>query len=152
MMRSLLALTVSSLAFAACFAPGGGAPVIAPDAPAQMMPPPPAAAPAARADGRWELARPGEPTLVIEVRGDQIVIERGGEDAPREVLARSRAQTFDGSEMKGGVTADGGVAGASCVEVVAVEGDELVVRIGKMVDDRCVLGDETLRLARQIQR
>ncbi|MCC6622841.1 MAG: hypothetical protein IT385_16385 [Deltaproteobacteria bacterium] len=143
----IAALAVATV-MSGCFA-GGGMNVGGAPAP----PPPPSMAPQSSAsDGRWELARPGEPTLVLDIRGDVIVIERGEAGATPEVLARQGgAGTFEAAASEDEVRADV-AAGASCVEVVAVEADELVVRIGKMIDDRCVLSDETLRLARQTQR
>ncbi|MFO0746224.1 MAG: hypothetical protein U1F43_11195 [Myxococcota bacterium] len=52
-------------------------------------------------------------------------------------------------EPGGGATAD--EAGTSCREVVAVESDELLVKVGTLVG-ACVLGDEVLHFARQTQR
>ncbi len=147
----LLPLLIAGLSgcFASSSAPSAfdpGDPGSAGAEPAMMM----------TAEGRWELARPGEPLLVLDVRGDVVVIEREtatgvvSEELARDADATSTDRFVAARSTDEAVTAE--VAGTSCVEVVAVEPEALVVRIGVMTDGRCVLSEETLRFARQTQR
>lgn len=69
--------------------------------------------------------------------GTRYVLEAG--DPPRLVPAD-------------GVIAGPGAAGESCVEVVGMEADAMLVKVGTIADGKCVLSETVLRFARQAQR
>jgi len=135
-------LGLASLTLGACFA-GASADM----APGAMEPPSPMAAEPPPADGTWESA-PGEPRLVLTVQGDALVLVRELSAGPvTATLARVAEGRYAPDGL--GVTAD---TVTSCVEIVSVEADALVVRVGTMENGQCVLSADPVRLARQVQR
>jgi len=74
-----------------------------------------------------------------------------------EGVARSESLAWvddDRRQARGGradeISAE--VDGASCVEVVGMEADAMLVRVGTVTNGQCLLSDTVLRFARQNQR
>lgn len=84
---------------------------------------------------------PARATLATEVAGAVQTMTLGWSETEGRVVARSAA---------GGPSASG--EGEACMEVVSVAADEMLVKVGKVQAGQCVLGDEVLHFARQVQR